>query len=136
MIFLNCNIRRGHSTKSRRASYNLKKTLRRYEFADFWRKIPRTPYFYFDLIKAYELKGGFSQKRLFCRDCLSLNHSHFWMVWATDPRLVSNERYFDAVLGEKQWHRYSKRVIPPNMKDFVDSGEIVCRIEFQWTKCI
>ena len=41
-----------------------------------------------------------------------------------------------VVLGEKQRQRYFQRVIPPNINDFVVSGKIVCRIDFQLTKCI
>ena len=78
----------------------------------------------FDLINAYELKGRFCQKMRFYCDCLSLNCSHFLTVWATDPRLVPNERYFDVVLGEKRRQRYFQRVIPPNINDIVVSGNI------------
>ena len=69
-------------------------------------KNPKDFFFYFDLINACESKGRFCQKRLFCSDCLSVNRYHFWTVWATDPRLVSNERYFDVVLGEKMRKRH------------------------------
>ena len=136
MIFLNCNISWGHSTKNRKASYNLEKNTWMIWVCRFLMENPKDFFFYFDLINACESKGRFCQKRLFCSDCLSVNRYHFWTVWATDPRLVSNERYFGVVLGEKQRQWYFQRVIPPNMNDFVVSGFTFCWIDFKLTKCI
>ena len=100
MIFLNCNIRWGHSTKSRRASYNLKKKHLENMSLQIFMENHRDFLFYFHLINAYESKCRFCRKRLFCCDPLFVNHSHFWTVRATDPRLVSDERYFDVVSGK------------------------------------
>ena len=90
----------------------------------------------FDLINAYELKGRFCQKRRFYCDCLSINCSHFLTVWATDPRLVPNERYFDVVLGEKRRQRYFQRVIPPNINDIVVSGNFFAELTFSWPNAL
>ena len=123
MIVLNCYKRWVHTTKSRRARYNLKKHLEDMILQIFDEK--SRGLFSFDLLNAYELKGRFCQRRLFIYicNCFFVNCSHFWTVWATEPRLVSYRRYFDVVLGEKPRQRYFQRLIPPNMNDFVVSGK-------------
>ena len=62
MIFLNCNIRWGHYTKTRRASQILKGAPGRWEFAVFCWKIPGTYSLNLIQFTHYELMGRFCKK--------------------------------------------------------------------------
>ena len=140
MIFLICNERWGHNTKTRKASQILKETLERWEFAVFCWEIPGTYSLNLFLFRNFELKGIFCKKGDFImmlvelpsfRMLLLLNGLSYWSLIGLKWMI-----FWCSLRSKREKKIFSKSYHTRHKCFSFFQENFFHRIHYQFTECI